>query len=111
MSELQVSSCLGHLGQPCWQAGCSSGHSDVFGSHGHKASLTCALLRDPLLMTHHGLNKPGASLHCLVPLATNHRKGSLHPLFSLHMEGKFHNLATGLSLPGSSEIQKKQRTK
>lgn len=27
---------LGH--QPCWQAGCSSGQSDGFGSHGHKAT-------------------------------------------------------------------------
>lgn len=72
-------------------------------------------------MTHHGLNKLEVSLHSFLPLAMNHRN-PLHRgcsaecevyihLFSLHMEGKTHNLGTGLSLLGSSELQKKQRTK
>lgn len=71
MSELQVSSCPGT--SAFLAAGCSSGQSDGFGLHGHKAPLTCILLQDPLLMAHHGLNKPEVSLYCLLPLAMNHR--------------------------------------
>jgi len=125
VAELQVPSCSGTLySQPCRQADCSSGRSDGFGTHGHKATLH---LRSPPASPAHDTPwfepKPSQTFSASIRFSAfgneAHKGFSMErKTTSTHLtpeekhcawKEKNHNSLTGLSLLGSSELQKKPR--